>query len=480
MSHLTMVSTFAFFVSDRVSGIWNKHRRYVCKPIKKVMEHVDKKPCDMKELKIAYVCDEMTYKSFRDLTKSVYLTPWNWFDVLEQEKPDIFFCESAWSGIGEYTDCWRGRIYKSDKVKYNNRKVIFNILEYCKANGIKTVFWNKEDPTFFGNTSYDFIDTALHFEYIFTTAEECVEEYKKLGAKNVFVLPFGFSPKLFNPMNSSEKENRAVFAGSWYPEHQERCKQMREMFDEVLKNGIDLRIYDRNADIKETVNVFPEEYQSYVHGKIPFEKLGAEIKKSQYGININTVVNSSTMFARRVYEMMACNVCIISNESQGIKRQFPGKVWFVGEPFDIAKTEAICRENVQEVLLKHTNECRLKKMLEEMKYPTEVQKVSVAIVSKEHKENKKDENIDIHYYENLDDINGEEQFVIMESESGLHSKQISEMMIHYQYLEPTVAVKYSGINRYRIVDATDYRDTLLPMIKLDSIKKKEKIQVYSI
>ena len=98
----------------------------------------------------------------------------------------------------------KGVIYKSNNVKYNNRKVLFNILEYCRVHGIKTVFWNKEDPKFCGNEQYNFVDTALHFDYIFTTAEECVVYYQLLGHKNVYVLPFGVSVKLYNPINSTE------------------------------------------------------------------------------------------------------------------------------------------------------------------------------------------------------------------------------------------------------------------------------------
>ena len=479
MSHLTMVSTLAFFVSDRISGLWDENRRYVCKSIKKNVDYKQKNPSSIKDLKIAYVCDEMTYKSFSDLTDSVYLTPWNWYEILEKEKPDIFFCESAWSGIGEYGDCWRGRIYKSDKVKYNNRKVLFNILEYCEANGIKTVFWNKEDPTFFGNTSYDFIDTALHFNYIFTTAEECVERYKERGAKHVYVLPFGFSPKLFNPMDSCEKENRAVFAGSWYPEHKERCKQMKAMFDEVLEKGIRLHIFDRNADVKETVNVFPEEYQDYVHGKVPFEELGKEIKKSQYGININTVVNSSTMFARRVYEMMACNVCVISNESQGIRNQFPERVWFVGEEFDTSKTKGICRANVQEVLEKHTNESRLRNIFKEIYGIAESEKICVAIITDAPKDDCENEYVQVRYYKNLQDITDENYF-ILEDECTFSPDEIYGMLVHYQYLDSNVAIRISESDRYCFVEENKYKDALISVKLMNSVINNKLIQIYSV
>ncbi len=340
------------------------------------------KPIFVKKVKIAFVCDDMTYECFSFECESVFLTPKNWFKVMEEFKPDIFFCESAWSGIKKYNNCWRGKIYKNGNVIYETRKVLFSIINYCKRHNIKTVFWNKEDPTYFGNFKYDFVNTALNFEYIFTTCEECVEKYKRIGAKNVYALMFGFSPRIFNPLNSFPKNDEAVFAGSWYNNEKERCSDMEDIFDSVLNENIDLKIYDRyfNSDNPDTV--FPKKYLEFNKGNMPFSELGGIIKKAKYAVNVNTVKNSKTMFARRVFEIMACNTVVISNYSKGLKEMFGDGIWFGGEKFFYYLD--IDERKLYYVFKNHTNYARIKFILEKLQIPFWEKEKFVAVIYREN------------------------------------------------------------------------------------------------
>ncbi|MBQ6570636.1 MAG: glycosyltransferase [Clostridia bacterium] len=313
--------------------------------------------------KIAIVCDEMTYWNFKEFCNLRFVRPDNWKKVLKEFKPEIFLCESAWCGIDAYPDCWRCRIYRNHRVLFENRKELLEILAYCKQNGIKTVFWNKEDPTFFGNKQYDYIDTALKFDHIFTTCAECVEKYKALGAKNVQPLMFGFSPALFNDKKMSRKENCAVFAGSWYADAPERCRDMEKLFDMILDKGIELRIYDRHYGINNANFTFPEKYQPFVHPAVPYNKINEIFKDVRYAVNINTVKDSSTMFARRVFELMACGKCIISNESKGMREIFGDGVWFAGEDFDFDHLDEICERNKETVLREHSFKARVEQII---------------------------------------------------------------------------------------------------------------------
>ena len=290
----------------------------------------------------------------------------------------MFFCESAWSGIAEYGDCWRGKIYKNNNVLFETRKILFDILDYCNNRNIKTVFWNKEDPTYFGNLKYDFVDTALRFDYIFTTCAECVDKYKKFGKVNVDVLAFGFTPEFFNPLNSFPKDDFAVFAGSWYADEKERCKDMEDIFDFILNKNIPLRIYDRYFESSNLNTIFPEKYSEFNMGSLPFDKLGEEIKNAKYAVNINTVKNSETMFARRVFELMACNAVVISNYSKGMKNIFGDNVWFAGEDFEYS--EEVLEENLYYVFRNHTNHIRFKSLLEKLGILTTEKSYSVLVI----------------------------------------------------------------------------------------------------
>jgi spore maturation protein CgeB len=303
--------------------------------------------------KIAFVCDEMTWQDFKGECNSVF----------DDFRPDLFFCESAWSGINKYRNCWRGRIYKSRNIRYENRHELMMILDYCRKNNIPAVFWNKEDPAFWGNTSYDFVDTALHFDHIFTTSQECLNKYIELGHKSVHVLMFGFSPSIFFFDSSIEKEKKAVFAGSWYTDQPKRCADMEEIFNMVLQYGIPLEIYDRQSESSNPVHRFPEKYRKFIHPNVPYTELGKIYQKAEYAININTVTDSETMFARRVFEIMACGCIVISNGSIGLKKLFADRIWFANEPFDINQKTEIRGKNMEEVFNYHTCEQRLKQVI---------------------------------------------------------------------------------------------------------------------
>lgn len=315
---------------------------------------------------IAVICDEMTWQNFERENPAVFVTPKNWKSAFEKSahKPQMLFCESAWSGIKESKSCWRGQIYRDNRVLYENRRVLLRILEYCKSNKIPTIFWNKEDPAYFRHSIYDFTDTALKFDHIMTTAEECVPKYMSLGHDSVHLWQFGFSPEIFYPPENEGKarENVAVFAGSWYAEQAQRCKDMTEMFDGILSMGIPLKIYDRNRVSGKSSKPFPNKYQSYVHDAIAYEQIGEVYRKAEYVININTTRDSASMFARRVYEVMACGAILISNDSLGMRKQFGSRIWYIGEDFDFSRKDEIRNQNINEVFEKHTNAARMKQL----------------------------------------------------------------------------------------------------------------------
>jgi glycosyltransferase involved in cell wall biosynthesis len=316
---------------------------------------------------IAIICDEMTWQNFSREAALVYLTPKNWETAFElpHNRPRVFFCEAAWSGSAQSGSCWRGQIYDDRRTGYENRHILLKILARCKADGIPTVFWAKEDPVYFKHHIYDFTDTALRFDCVLTTSEECVEKYKGLGHTNVCLWPFGFSPEIFHPPSdeATPREHVAIFAGSWYSGQPVRCADTEALFDFILSKGIPLRIYDRNRIRGRSTKPFPQKYQQYVNDSVDYKALGDLYRSVEYVANINTAGDSATMFARRVYEIMACGSVVISNDSKGMRKQFNGRVWFTGEESPSNFPE-LRKKNIDEVFLKHTNAARLRYLQE--------------------------------------------------------------------------------------------------------------------
>ena len=275
----------------------------------------------------------------------------------------LFLCESAWSG-----GSWQGRINFDVKSRTENRYVLLDILKYCNGHDITTIFFNKEDPTNFSK----FFDTAIKFDHIFTTAEECVQKYKnELGHKSVYNLMFAAQPKLFNPIEIGERSEDIVFAGSWYTRFTQRSKEMKEILDNIIDSGFKLKIYDRFNEIGEEnpSHRFPDKYREFINSPVPHVQISMVYKESRYALNINTVTKSNTMFARRVFELMLCNTLVLSNYSKGIDNLFGDNVVFIGnDKIDLSNSEEKRINNLYNVLKNHTYYNRFKQILDSINY----------------------------------------------------------------------------------------------------------------
>jgi|GEM_PF-2006749 len=323
----------------------------------------------IKNIKVAMIADEFTYNCFKYEFNALPITPTNWLDVFAKSKPDLFFCESAWSGEDPVRRPWKGKIYTSVRFKNENRAVLLQILKYCNKHNITTVFWNKEDPIHYMDKVHNFVDTAIKFDHIFTSAEECVELYKKdYGHKSVHALMFATQPKMFNPIEEFERTDEIVFAGSWYAQHPERCKEMGRILDNIIESGRPLKIYDRHSGTTDSNHFFPIRYRSYIHPKLEYEKLSLAYKGSKYALNINTSTESETMFARRVFELMSSNTCVLSNYSLGMEKLFGKNVFFVNDGINIVDEDKARAENLELVLSEHTYAKRFEQILKDIRF----------------------------------------------------------------------------------------------------------------
>lgn len=280
-----------------------------------------------RDVRVAMIADEFTYHSFAPEFDIVRITPANWRKAFELHQPQLFICESAWrGGDGDYRP-WRGKIAASNKKKTESRKELFQIIAYCRKQGIPTVFWNKEDPMYFPDRVHDFAATAALFDFVFTTAEECVEDYSKyLGVANVEALPFAVQPRIFNPQESSHRRAKANFAGTWYQKYPERGRSASLIFDNVIESPYDLVIYDRMYGVESASYRYPERYKEYLRPSLSFSEVASSYKEALFGITLNTVTNSKTMFARRAFELAASGCVVISNQALGVQAFFGDSV----------------------------------------------------------------------------------------------------------------------------------------------------------
>lgn len=341
------------------------------------------------EIKVAFLADEFTFNSFKDEFIAVTFEPDNWREIFDKERPQLFFCESAWSGIDPKKRPWKGKVYASENFARENRTTLIEILAYCKQHGIPTLFWNKEDPTHFVDRKHDFVKTAVLFDYVFTSAEECVAQYQSdYGVKHAFALPFATNPRLFNPMQNGARSNKVVFAGSWYANHVERSIVMEQVLDTLLASGYEPEIYDRYYGDTDPLHIWPEKYLPYIKPGQPHDQMPAVYKSSVLGLNFNTVTESSTMFARRVFELMSSNTLIVSNYAKGVAEMFGDLVVFADQnPGRLAslsgsEVDHIREQALQLVLQEHTYAKRWRYMLNCIGFKFKPDNQGVTLVSR--------------------------------------------------------------------------------------------------
>ena len=265
--------------------------------------------------RIAFLCDEMTWQDFRGCCSGIFLHPRLWREQLERFAPALFFCEAAWTGIRGYEGVWRGRVYRDRRILFDNRGILLDILSYCRERGIPTVFWGKEDPGFFRHPVYDFTETALSFDFIFTISGECVERYRALGHPRVELLPFGVDTARFHPGETAPEPGTAVFAGSWFGDQPERCAALERLLDFSLAQGLRLDIYDRKFGARQKRFRFPEKYRAYLRPAMPYEQTPELFRRYAYGINVNTEQHSLTVCSRRLLQLGASGITILSNDT---------------------------------------------------------------------------------------------------------------------------------------------------------------------
>ncbi|MDI3242482.1 DUF3880 domain-containing protein [Arthrobacter sp. AL08] len=284
-----------------------------------------------REFKVAIICDEFTFNSFKFEFDPIVLEPNNWQKQLEKERPDLFLCESAWSGVDSNTRPWKGRIYASKNFAAENRRELLGILHWCKVENVPTAFWNKEDPTHYPDREHDFVDTAIKFDHVFTTDRNCVEKYREdYGHTSVHCLPFATQPKLFNPIGSSSRTEDVVFAGSWYANHEDRSAEMLAIFRQIMATGRKVKIYDRFFGSSDELHAFPPELLAHTVPAVSHSELAHVYKSSTFGLNINTVTDSPTMFARRIFELMSSNTLVLSNDFAAADEFFGDTLAIVG------------------------------------------------------------------------------------------------------------------------------------------------------
>ncbi len=269
--------------------------------------------------KAGCILDEFSELAWSDAFELLPLTPAGWRSTLDEHSLDLLLVESAWRGSH---GAWQYQLVGPEAPSAQLQELV----QTCRGKGIPTVFWNKEDPPHFE----DFLATARLFDVVFTTAEELVDSYRaELGHDRVYVLPFAAAATLHNPvrLRSGYQVKDVAFAGTYFTH---KYPERRAQIDVLIGGALDasprlehgLDIYSRFLDDGPQYQ-FPDEFSSRVVGALSYPDMLVAYKAYKLFLNVNSVVDSPSMCARRVFELLASGTAVLSTPSQALPRFFP-------------------------------------------------------------------------------------------------------------------------------------------------------------
>lgn len=280
------------------------------------------------------ILDRFSQLAFDFEWNQVLLAPSRWQQQIEDTQIDLLFIESAWHGNN---GLWKGHLTGENAPS----SALRDLVQECQRRGIPTVFWNKEDPVHFE----DFSETARIFDYVYTTDINMVPQYVNfLGPDRVGVLPFAAQPSIHNPVRlpgtSDYELGDVAFAGTYFRhKYPERRRQMEDIIGgavrAVNKTGGLLSIYSRFIGVNSNYE-FPESWQKYIVGELSYDQMLTAYRLYKLFLNVNSVVDSPSMCARRIFEITACGTPVLTAYSPAIEPFFPEGGVFVAADEDSA------------------------------------------------------------------------------------------------------------------------------------------------
>lgn len=291
------------------------------------------------QITVGVVLDEFSTESFGYEWSIRPLSPVKW--STELNGLDFVFVESAWNGNDGQ---WKFKLTSSS----GPSSEIADLLSECRHRGIPTVFWNKEDPPHFE----DFLPLAQMFDVVFTSDVRLVSEYQtRLGHNRVAPLPFAAQPAIHNPSRPARgaAARDIAFAGMYfghkYPERREQMELLLGAADAVSSRmPYGLEIFSRFFGADERYQ-FPGALAQRVVGSLPYRNLLTAYKHYKVFLNVNSVVDSPSMCARRIFEITAAGTPVVTTPSSATRAFFPTTE--VPQPKTQEEAESVLRAYVR-------------------------------------------------------------------------------------------------------------------------------------
>ncbi|MET4135509.1 glycosyltransferase [Pseudarthrobacter sp. PvP090] len=270
-------------------------------------------------VRVGIIMDDFSVAAFAAEWTVVALRPDTWQQQLRDEDLSFVVVESAWAGN---SGLWRGKITGPA----GPSPALCELVGGCRAAGLPAVFWNKEDPPHYE----DFLPAAKLFDHVFTTDANMLPRYRSdLGHDRISVLPFAAQPRIHNPVRPRHgwQARDIAFAGMYFAhKYEDRRRQMDYLLGAAVdatagqKSGFE--IFSRQLG-KQPQYQFPGILKKHVVGSLSYKQMLTAYKAYKVFLNVNSVTDSPSMCARRIFEITAAGSCVVSTPSAAIAEFFP-------------------------------------------------------------------------------------------------------------------------------------------------------------
>lgn len=275
-------------------------------------------PRSVKGLRVAVILDDFSLQAWGYEFEPVVIDPENWQTILENQPIDFLLVESAWAGNH---GSWQYHLTGSSAP----RSAVVELLKWCKVQNIPSVFWNKEDPPHFE----DFLDTARLFDVVFTSDSRLIPKYREeLDSNRVFAMPFAAQPAIHNPVRPAVgvQARGVAFAGTYFThKFEERRQQMDVLLsgarEAATRNFEKFEIYSRFLG-QDAKYQFPKPLDEHVVGSLSYPQMLTAYKAHKIFLNVNSVVDSPSMCARRIFEILASGTPVVTTDSAALANFF--------------------------------------------------------------------------------------------------------------------------------------------------------------
>lgn len=295
------------------------------------LHYAETKPLDYTKtfptITVAAIFDDFSWQAWDPEFNLIPVTPHSWYETLQNTHIDLLLVESAWAGNN---GAWKSHLTGPNAPSMP----LISLVSYCAERNIPTVFWNKEDPPHY----QDFLNSARLFDHVFTTDSNKIPDYQRdLGHNNIHTLIFAAQPEIHSPVAplAGRHDRGVAFAGSYFAhKYPERRKQMDYLLagaqQAAQKTYNSFEIYSRFFGHEERYQ-FPAQYSSNVIGSVPYSQMLTAYKAHKVILNVNSVVDSPTMCARRIFEVIASGTPVVSGSSAAIRTYFEADEVYIAD-----------------------------------------------------------------------------------------------------------------------------------------------------